>query len=152
MRNLIEWDPLHELENISEQLNHFFGRKFPAKISSIDHPNFNFSQWSPAVDIIETSDAYIVKAELPEVRREDVHINVENGVLNIRGDKKQEKEEKNKKFHRTECFYGSFERSFTLPENTDESNVSAEFKDGVLNIYLPKTEKGKSKTFKVEIK
>jgi HSP20 family protein len=107
--------------------------------------------WSPHVDIAETDKEYLVKAELPDVTREDMHVSVDNGVLSIRGEKKQEKEEKGKKFHRIERHYGSFSRSFTLPDNVDASAIKATFKDGVLNVTLPKSSKKPAKSIKVDV-
>ena len=107
--------------------------------------------WSPRVDIAETDKEYLVKAELPDVTKDDMHVSVDNGVLTIRGEKKQEKEEKNKKFHRIERHYGSFSRSFTLPDNVDAAAIKASFKDGVLNVSLPKTTKKTAKAIRVDV-
>ena len=109
------------------------------------------ADWMPTVDISETEGEYLIKAELPEVRKEDVKVTVENGVLTLQGERRQEKEEKGKRFHRVERSYGSFVRSFTLPESVDESSVKAEYKDGVLNLHLPKSEKVKPKAIDVKV-
>lgn len=108
--------------------------------------------WAPRVDIAETEKEFIIKAEIPEVKKEEVKISVDNGILSIRGERKQEKEEKGKKFHRVERYYGSFTRSFTLPDNVDETKIEASFKDGMLNIQIPKSEKSKPKAIDVKIK
>jgi len=105
----------------------------------------------PTVDISESEGEYLIKAELPEVKKEDVKVTVENGVLTLQGERRQEKEEKGKKFHRVERSYGSFIRSFTLPESVDESMVKAEYKDGVLNLHLPKSERVKPKAIDVKV-
>ncbi|MEJ2333261.1 MAG: Hsp20/alpha crystallin family protein [Desulfobulbaceae bacterium] len=89
---------------------------------------------------------------MPEVKKEEVKISVDNGILSIRGERKQEMEEKGKKFHRVERYYGSFTRSFTLPDNVDETKIEASFKDGMLNIQIPKSEKSKPKAIDVKIK
>ena len=107
--------------------------------------------WAPRVDIAETDKEFSIKAEIPDVKREDVKVSVDNGVLIITGERKQEKEEKNKKYHRVERFYGSFTRSFTLPANIDESKVEASFKDGMLNLSIPKIEETKPKAIDVKI-
>jgi HSP20 family protein len=109
------------------------------------------ADWIPTVDISETDAEYLIKAELPEIKKEDVKVTVEDGVLTILGERRQEKEEKGKKYHRVERSYGSFVRSFTLPESVDEGAVKAEYKDGVLNLHLPKTEKVKPKTIDVKV-
>jgi HSP20 family protein len=92
-----------------------------------------------------------VKAEIPEMKKEDIKINVHEDVLTISGERKYEKEEKGKKYHRVERAYGSFMRSFTLPEDADGTKVSAEYKDGVLKVHLPKSEKAKPKAIEVKI-
>jgi HSP20 family protein len=92
-----------------------------------------------------------IKAEIPEVNKEDVKVTVHNGVLTIQGERKQEKEEKGKRFHRVERHYGSFTRSFTLPDNVDETKISASFKDGVLNLQIQKTEEAKPKSIEVKV-
>jgi len=101
--------------------------------------------WSPSVDISETDDEIIVTAELPGVKKEDIKISLQDNVLTIRGEKKQEKEHKDENYHRIERAYGSFQRSFTLPTPVNTDKIKASFKDGVLKIQLPKTEEAKMK-------
>jgi HSP20 family protein len=103
------------------------------------------------VDISEDNNEYVVKAELPEMKKEEVKVSVENGELTISGERKIEKEEKGKKYHRIERSYGSFMRSFTLPETVSGEKVSAEFKDGILTVHLPKDEKTKPKSIEVKV-
>ncbi len=145
---VVRWDPFRELEDMSERLNRVFSR--PALRTS-GKENLTVADWMPTVDISETEGEYLIKAELPEVRKEDVKVTVENGVLTLQGERRQEKEEKGKRFHRVERSYGSFVRSFTLPESVDESGVKAEYKDGVLNLHLPKSEKVKPKAIDVKV-
>lgn len=109
------------------------------------------AEWSPLVDITEDEKEYLIKAELPEVKKEEVKITVQDDVLTISGERKYEKEEKGKKYHRVERAYGSFVRSFTLPEDADGTKVAAEFKDGVLKVHLPKSEKAKPKSIEVTV-
>ena len=109
------------------------------------------AQWTPLMDISEDNNEYLVKAELPELKKEEVKVNVENGELTISCERKSEKEEKGKKFHRIERSYGSFLRSFTLPESVNADKVSAEFKDGMLSVHLPKDEKAKPKSIEVKV-
>jgi HSP20 family protein len=109
------------------------------------------ADWVPAVDISETDGGYQIKAEIPDVKKEDVKVTLEDGVLTIQGERKQEKEENGKKYHRVERSYGSFVRIFTLPDLVDEGKVKAEFKDGVLNLQLPKSEKAKPKSIEVTV-
>jgi len=145
---LVRWDPFRELEDMSDRLNRMFAR--PALRSS-GKETMTVADWMPTVDISETEGEYLIKAELPEVKKEDVKVTVEDGVLTIQGERRQEKEEKGRKFHRVERSYGSFVRSFTLPESVDEAGVKAEYKDGVLNLHLPKSEKVKPKAIDVKV-
>jgi HSP20 family protein len=145
---LVRWDPFRELEDMSERLNRVFSR--PSTRNS-GNENLTVADWMPTVDISETEAEYLIKAELPEVKKEDVKVTVENGVLTLQGERRQEKEEKGKKFHRVERSYGSFVRSFSLPESVDEGAVKAEYKDGVLNLHLPKSERVKPKAIDVKV-
>ena len=103
------------------------------------------------VDITEDDKEYLLKAELPELKKEEVKVTVENGELTISGERKFEKEEKGKKYHRIERSYGSFLRSFTLPEGVSGEKVVADFSEGVLKVHLPKDEKAKPKSFEVKV-
>jgi HSP20 family protein len=150
--NLIRYEPtafpiFREMEEMSDRLNRFFGTRTRPNGKEL----LTVTDWTPVVDIQETDLEYLVKAELPEVRKEDVRVTVENGVLTLEGERKQEKEEKGKKFHRIERSYGSFLRTFTVPLDTDETKVTAEFKDGILRIRLPKTEKPRPKAIDVRV-
>ncbi len=145
---LVRWDPFRELEDMSERLNRVFARP---GVRQSGKEALTVADWVPTVDISETGDEYLIKAELPEVKKEDVKVTVEDGVLTLQGERKQEKEEKGKKFHRVERSYGSFVRSFTLPESVDEGSVKAEYKDGILTLHLPKTEKVKPKAIEVKV-
>jgi HSP20 family protein len=109
------------------------------------------AQWSPLVDITEDEKEYLIKAELPDMKKEDVRLTVENDVLAISGERKFEKEEKGRKYHRVERAYGSFVRSFSLPEDADGSKVSADFKDGMLQVHLPKSQKAKPKAIEIKV-
>jgi len=109
------------------------------------------SQWSPLVDITEDDKEYLIKVELPDMKKEDVRLTVENDVLAISGERKFEKEEKDRKYHRIERAYGSFVRSFSLPEDADGSKVTADFKDGMLQVCLPKSVKAKPKAIEIKV-
>ena len=148
MTALMRWDPFRELEEMSDRLNRMFAR--PATRTN-GKETMIVADWTPTVDISETDGEYQIKAEIPDVKKEDVKVMLEDGVLTIQGERKQEKEEKGKKYHRVERSYGSFVRSFSLPELIDEEKVKAEFKDGVLNLHLPKSEKGKPKAIEVKV-
>lgn len=147
--NLVKWDPFLELEDVSKHLNRIFGRT-PARIEP-DRELLTMADWTPSVDISETDTAYMIKGEIPGVDRENVKVTIEDGMVTISGERKQEKEEKDKKFHRIERSYGSFMRSFRLPDNVDETAVKAEFKDGMINVTLPKSAKTKARSIDVAI-
>ena len=149
--SLVTWDPFRELEDMSNRLNRVFTRGGLARTAAAEKDPLTVFDWAPSVDIAETPEGFQIKAELPEVKKEDVKISVDGGVLRIEGERRQEKEEKGKKFHRIERSYGSFLRTFTLPDSVDESKVQAEFKDGVLNVRLPRSEKGKPRAIEVKV-
>jgi HSP20 family protein len=109
-------------------------------------------EWAPSADISETEKEYLIRAELPAVKKEDVKVTVDNGMITIEGERKQQKEEKNEKFHRVESLYGNFTRSFSLPEDINVEGIRCDNKDGVLTVHIPKTapEKSKPKQIKVE--
>ena len=150
MNTLIRWDAFKEMEDAQNRLARFFGLA-PARVTNGDKEAMTVTEWAPSVDIVEDEKEYVVKADLPEVKKEDVKVTVENGVLTITGERKVEKEEKGKKYHRIERAYGNFLRSFALPDAADGSKVTAEFKDGVLKVHLPKTEKAKPKSVEVKV-
>lgn len=149
MTALMRWDPFRELEDVSERLNRVFNR--PASRTTDGKEAITVADWIPTVDISETEAEYQIKAELPEVKKEDVKVTVEDGVLTIQGERRHEAEERGKKYHRVERSYGSFVRSFTLPDHVDDAKVKAEYKDGVLHLRLPKSEKAKPKAIEVKV-
>lgn len=130
--DLVKWNPFRELEEIQRRLN----RVFMDSPRMTEEPFF-VADWAPAVDIQETDTDYTVKVDLPEVQKEDIKVEMRDGVLSIEGERKQEKEEKGKRFHRIERQYGQFVRRFALPD-VENDKVQAEFKDGVLRVTLPK--------------
>lgn len=146
---LVRWDPFRELEEVSDRLNRMFAR--PSARAANGKETMIVADWTPSVDISETEGEYQIKAEIPDVKKEDVKVTVEDGVLTIQGERKHEKEEKGKKYHRIERSYGSFVRTFSLPDVIEEEKVKAEFKDGVLNLHLPKSEKAKPKAIEVKV-
>jgi HSP20 family protein len=150
--SVVRWDPLGEFEIMNDRFNRMFGGGSLAR--PVAHGNkdaLTVFDWAPSVDIVETAEEFQVKAELPDVKKEDVKVSVDAGVLRIEGERKQEKEEKGRKYHRVERSYGSFLRTFTLPDNIDESKVQADFKDGILNVHLRKAEKPKPRAIEVKV-
>jgi len=144
--NIVKWNPFRELEDMQARLN----RMLNASPDRTDEP-FTFADWAPAVDIQETDAAYSVKADLPDVKKEDIKIELHDGVLSIEGERRKTQEEKGKKFHRIERQYGQFVRRFVLPNEVDAAKVKAEFKDGVLNVQLPKSVNGKPKSVEIKV-
>lgn len=147
--NLAKWEPLKELEDISHRLNRFFSRGLAC--SEPAHEMLSMTDWTPSTDVSESDTGYLIKAEIPGVKKEDVKVTVQDGMLTISGERRQEKEEKDKKFHRIECSYGSFVRSFRIPDDADELAVKAEFKDGMLNVTLAKSGKAKAHALDVKV-
>ena len=138
MNALTRWDPFQELHEMEKRLSTMFGRA-PVRKSGEKEEAMTVAEWAPLVDITEDEKEYLIKAELPEVKKDDVKVTVQDGVLTIAGERKSEKEEKTKKFHRVDWAYGSFARSFTLPEDADADKVAGDFKDGVLKVHVPKS-------------
>ncbi|BBO83208.1 molecular chaperone [Desulfosarcina ovata subsp. sediminis] len=143
---IIRWNPWREIEEMADRYTRSIGQAQTGGQEVVAT-----GDWAPRVDIAETENAFEIKAEIPEVNKEDVKVTVYNGVLTIRGERKQEKEEHGKKFHRIERKYGSFTRNFTLPDNVDETDIQAAFKDGILNLQIPKTEAAKPKAIEVKL-
>jgi HSP20 family protein len=108
-------------------------------------------EWSPSVDISENDDNIVVNAEIPGMNKEDINVSVRDDTLTIKGEKKREREEEEENYHVVERSYGRFQRSFTLPDNVKSDDIKANYKDGVLNITIPKTEEAKSKELKVDV-
>ena len=147
INTLTRWEPFRELEELQNRLSTIVSRGPRAN----GREDMTIADWVPTADISEDDKEYLIKAELPDLKKEDVKVTVENGVLTISGERKFEKEEKNKKYHRVERAYGTFVRSFTLPDDADANKVKAEFKDGMLTVHLPKSEQAKPKQIEVNV-
>ncbi len=143
--SLTRWEPFREMENFLQSFSPFFARR-------LRRDDGEEVEWSPTANISETDKEYLIKAELPEVKKEDVKIAVDDGVITLSGERKHEKEHKDENELRIESFYGTFSRSFVLPDDADSKNISAESKDGVLRVHIPKTESKKSKPIQIEVK
>ncbi len=145
--SLVRWEPFGAVDEMFNRFPSFFGRwpRFTAETES------KF-EWAPSVDISETGEEYLIRASLPAVKKEDVQVTVEDGMLTLSGERRQKEEQKDEKFHKVESYYGSFSRSFALPDAVDEAAIRAESKDGVLTIHVPKTkvETKKPTTIKVQ--
>jgi len=149
MNQLITWNQLKEME-AQNRFNRFLG-EFPNRIGSGEIHSLAVADWSPEVDISEDDHGYLLKADLPEMKKDDVRVTVEDGILNVSGERKTEKEDQKRKFHRIERSYGTFRRSFTLPEDADSTKVTAEFRDGVLKVHLPTTARPRSKALEIKV-
>lgn len=142
--NLARWEPFREIEEMFRHYSPSFGRAL--------HRGGQEIEWAPVADISETDKEYLIKAELPEVKKDDVNITLDDGVLTISGERRQEKEQKDENEIRVESFYGKFSRSFALPENVDANAIRAESKDGVLRVRIPKTKTTEKKPISIEVK
>jgi len=143
---VVKYNPFADLEDFPTGL-----RLFQDSINRLFSDQSTARPWAPPVDIFETDNELVVKADLPDVKMQDIDIQIENGTLTLKGERKFEKDEKNKGFHRIERSYGSFVRYFTLPETVNTENVRAEYQNGVLSVTLPKKEVAKPKTVKVQV-
>jgi len=144
--NITRWEPFREMESMLRDYTPFFGRALARRNDEA------LGDWRPLADITETDKEFLIKAELPEVKKEDVKITLDEGVITISGERKKEREFQDANEIRVEGFYGSFSRSFALPDNVDPQGISAESKDGVLKVHVPKTATPKSTTRKIEVK
>ena len=149
MKEVSEWNPFRELDEMHNRLSRFFGTATPRRGDGRE--DITVAEWSPLVDITEDDKEYLIKAELPEVKKSDVKVRVEDGVLYLSGERHFEKEEKNKRYHRVERAYGSFTRSFSLPEDADPQQVNADFKDGVLSVHVAKDKNARPKSIEVKV-
>jgi HSP20 family protein len=143
------WNPKRDLELLQNRIHFLFGSPIGSFRPSTQPASTN--EWTPLVDIAEDDKEFTIKAELPEVKKEDVKIELENGSIRISGERKIEKEEAGRRWHRLERSYGAFERAFTLPEGTQRTEIKAEFKDGLLKVHLPKGESSKPKALEIPV-
>ena len=143
--SLIRWEPFYAMDDMFKGLPALFGRVTPFS-------GYANTDWSPSVDISESGEEYLIRATLPAVRKEDVSVTVDDGMLTLSGERRQKEEQNGEKFHKVESFYGNFSRAFALPEGIDAAAIRAESKDGVLTIHVPKTkvEAKKPTTIKVQ--
>ena len=151
---LVKWNPSKELLNVEREFNKLFNtfnRRFGFDDSTMNEELEN-AVWSPLTDISENKDQYILKMDLPGVSKENLKLNFHDGELIISGERKQEKEDKDSKYHRIERTYGKYYRSFTLPQTIQADKINAEFKDGQLTITVPKSEEAKPKELEIKVK
>lgn len=145
---LARWNPWTTLPTLQDRINRVFDDMFPT--TGEGREDAGLFEWRPMVDTYEKDDAIMIKAELPGLKKDDVSIDVNNNVLSIKGERKDEENVEEDNYYRRERFYGKFQRAFTLPDNVDTDKIEASFKDGILEVKVPKTEESKGK--KIEIK
>lgn len=149
MKRRPTWAPLREMEEFTKRMNRLFDlTKWPEE----DRELLAATDWSPSCDIKETDKAYLIHVELPNVKKDDVHVTLEDGILTLQGERREEKEEKDTHYRRRELSYGHFLRRFTMPGNADESKVDATYKDGMLNVTIGKSNATEQKGKEIEIK
>ena len=151
LNKVTTWNPLREMDEAQNRFNPFFLAGFPNRMGSGEIHSLTVADWSPDVDISEDDHGYLLKADLPEMKKGDVRVTVEDGILCVSGERKSVKEDQKRKFHRIERSFGNFQRSFTLPQDADSTKVTAEFRDGVLKVHLPTTPKARSKALEVKV-
>jgi HSP20 family protein len=146
--SIVRWEPFPNVDEIFNRMMPALGRWPRFSVPS----NAEKYEWSPSADISETEKEFLIRAELPAVKKEDVKVTIDQGTITIEGERKQEKEDKTEKYHRVESFRGSFMRSFSLPENASTDGIRCESKDGVLTVHIPKVkaEVEKARQIKVE--
>ena len=148
---IVRWlDPFRDLSAIQERMNQIFEDALAR--SRGREEGLRTGMWTPAVDIYENNDSVVVKAELPGVERDQISVEVKDGILTLRGERKFEKEVKEESYHRIDGSYGNFQRSFSLPVSVEPDKVTARFKDGVLEVILPKKEQARPKQIQVDVK
>jgi len=143
--NITRWEPFKEMEDLLRQYSPYYSR-------ALRQGNGGLGEWTPAADVSETPTEYLIKADLPAVRKEDIKVGVENGIITISGERRQEQESKDENQIRVESFHGTFTRSFSLPEDVDVNGIHAESKDGVLKVHVPKTPVVKPKKVAIDVK
>lgn len=145
------WDPFRELREMSDRMNRMFALEPWGRRAGGGDQALTGADWAPAVNISETDKAYMIRADLPDVKKEDVTVHCEQGTLTIQGERRQEKTEDNERFHRVESSYGRFLRRFALPEDADEAGIEATFKDGSLSVRVPRSEPKQLKARQIKV-
>ena len=147
--SLIRWEPFTDADDLfSGLVPEYFGRWPRLRMSPALGRKLD---WSPTADISETEQEFVIRAQLPGVKKEDVKVNVKDGVITIEGERKQQHEEKTEKMHRVESIWGNFSRSFSLPENANAESIRCETKDGVLTVHIPKLAKAEGKVRQIKV-
>ena len=147
---IIRWDPFRDVMTLQERMNHLFDHAL-SRTRGDDKEGLTASMWSPSVDIFETPDSIVMKAELPGVSRDNIDIQVQDNTLTLKGERKSEHEVKEENYLRVERSYGAFQRTFNLPTGVQQGKIRAVFKDGVLEVTMPKAEEAKPTHVKIDV-
>jgi len=142
-----EWDPFKDLFDLQKEINRLFETSF----SRLPQRFISEESFAPAIDLYEDENEYVVEAELPGLKQDEIKVSVEDDILTISGEKKREKEVKEGNLYRSERFYGKFERQIVLPQNTEKDNIKASYKNGVLKVVIPKKEEAKPKRVDIKV-
>jgi HSP20 family protein len=148
---LIRWEPFRELDDLFARCNPLFERLPPGQWAAAAAERQAAPVWAPAANVSETDSEYLIKAELPEVGKDDIHVSVDDGMITIRGERRNEPEHKDEKLHRIESVYGSFSRSFRLPDDADVDGIKAESRNGILKVRVPKQAAARPRTVEVQV-
>ncbi len=151
MMAIVRWDPFRDVVTLQDRMNRLFDQAL-SKTRAGDEEGLTASTWLPAVDIFETADSIVMKAELPGVSRENIDIQVRDNTLALKGERTFEREVKDENYLRIERSYGAFQRAFSLPTAIQQDKIKAVFKDGVLEVTMPKAEEAKPKQVKIDVK
>ena len=146
---LVRWEPARELHSLQQEMNRLFNTFFDAPVAG--NGTAGGRRWVPAMDLVETDEHFVLKADLPGLAESDVNIEVEDNVLTVSGERKAEHEDKREGYVRVERAYGSFRRSLTLPEGVDPEAVTASFDNGVLEVRIPKPEERKPRKVEIQV-
>ena len=144
---LVSWSPFREFDDLLNR----YGSLPRRSVQSGDSNERELASWRPAANISETETEYLIKAELPEVSKEDIEVSVHDGIITIKGERRMEQSEDNEKQHRIESYYGNFARSFSLPADADESGIQAASKDGILKVRIPKAVVEKPREIEIQV-
>jgi HSP20 family protein len=149
---LNRWNPLRELEDFQQRVLSAFRPGTNGHSNGNGRDSMTVAEWMPLVDISEDEKEYVISAEIPDVNKDDVKVMMENGLLTIRGERRFERDgQQQKKYHRVERFYGTFSRTFAMPDDGDPSSVHAQFKDGMLCVHIAKSESARPKQIEVKV-
>ena len=146
--SIVRWEPFGEFDSLFNRLMPTMFNRWAGRLGT---SNGDEMQWAPTADISETDGEFLIRAALPAVKKEDVKVTVDDGMITIEGERKQQTEDKNEKMHRVESFYGHFTRSFSLPDSVDQNAIRCESKDGVLTVHIPKVQAPKSQAKQIKV-